>query len=88
MHTIVVITSGLVLLVLFCLLGRYHSGAKGVGRATRIFIPVWGVASIVNLSVGVLSAGYTVAEEMPIFLVVFGVPAMIAAIVAWRAGKT
>jgi hypothetical protein len=33
--------------------------------------------------IGVSKAGYSVAEEAPVFLVVFAVPAAIAAALAW-----
>ena len=34
--------------------------------------------------IGVSRAGYSVADEAPVFLVVFGVPAAVAALLAWR----
>jgi hypothetical protein len=45
---------------------------------------VWLAAAIVNMSVGVVSAGYTVWQELPIALVVFAVPALVAAVFGWR----
>jgi hypothetical protein len=38
--------------------------------------------------VGVSRAGYSVAEEAPIFLVVFVVPSLVAALVAWRLSRS
>ena len=86
MHTIMVVTGGLVLLAVLCLVGRSRGGAAGMGRAARLFLPLWLVASVINLTVGVVSAGYSVAEELPILLVVFGVPAAVALVVARRSG--
>ena len=37
--------------------------------------------------VGVSKAGYSVAEEAPIFLVVFAVPAVVALVVLWRVSR-
>jgi hypothetical protein len=34
--------------------------------------------------VGVARAGYSVAEELPIFLLIFGVPAALAILLKWR----
>jgi hypothetical protein len=34
--------------------------------------------------VGVARAGYSVAEELPILLLLFGVPAVIAIILKWK----
>jgi hypothetical protein len=34
--------------------------------------------------VGVTKPGYSVAEELPIFLLIFGVPALVAVVLKWR----
>ena len=49
-----------------------------------IFIVLWLLGAGINLWVGVSRAGYTLAEEAPVFLLVFGVPAAVAALLAWR----
>ena len=88
MHTIMVVSGGLVLLLVFCLVGRSRGGAVGMARAARWFLPVWFAASLINLTVGVVSAGYTVAQEAPILIPVFGVPGVAALLVArWARGR-
>lgn len=82
MHTAMVIAGGLVLLALMAGGGSLLGLSRR--RAAIWFIPVWLVCALVNLTVGVMHAGYTVAQEAPILVVVFGVPAAIAAFVAWR----
>ena len=85
-HTLKVLAGGLVLLGLFLLGGRLLSAsapALGMAGAVRWFIPVWLVAAAVNMWIGVTRAGYSVAEEAPIFLIVFAVPAAVALLVAW-----
>jgi hypothetical protein len=85
-HTIKVIAGGLLLLGLFLLVARVsHAGAPtpAMIAAARWFIPVWLVGAGINLWVGVAKAGYSVAEEAPIFLIVFAVPAAVALLVAW-----
>jgi hypothetical protein len=82
LHTIMVIGGGLVLLGLFALAARMF--ALDMGTATRVFIGLWLVASLVNMWIGVARAGYSVAAEAPILLVVFGVPAVIALFVGWK----
>lgn len=82
MHTVVVIAEGLALLIAFVIAGRV-SGKFGDAAAAKAFIPVWFICAVVNMTVGVMNAGYTVAEELPILLVVFAVPAAVAAGV-WR----
>jgi hypothetical protein len=49
--------------------------AGGLILGAKVFIPQWFVASGLNMWLGVAKAGYTVAEEAPIFLLVFAVPA-------------
>jgi len=85
-HTLKVIAGGLLLLGLFLLAGRLLSpGAPVTGMATaaRWFIPAWLIGAGINMWVGVARAGYSVAEEAPIFLLVFAVPAVAAVLVAW-----
>ena len=89
-HTIKVIVGGLVLLGLFVLAARFvhaDSPAAGMAAAARWFIPLWLIGAAINMWVGVAKAGYSVAEEAPIFLVVFGVPAAVAMIVAWALSR-
>ena len=85
MHTLIVIGIALVLLAVFMLVGRQFGGGGAAAAATAAlwFIPFWLVAAGFNLSIGVRH-GYTVTEELPIALVVFGVPAAIAAAIWWR----
>lgn len=89
MHTIMVIGGGLVLLALFMLVGRQTGGGGTAAAATAAlwFIPVWLVAAGINLWIGVRH-GYTVAEELPIGLVVFAVPAAVAAALWWRFSRS
>jgi hypothetical protein len=74
------VSGGLALLAAFCFIGRRTSGPNLL-RAARVFIPVWAIASVINLTVGVVSAGYTIAQELPILVVVFGVPATAALLI-------
>ena len=55
-----------------------------MARATLIFIALWLIGAGINMYIGVARAGYSVADEAPIFLVVFGVPAAVALFVWWR----
>lgn len=82
MHTIMVVAGGLVLLALMAMAGKVTG--LDVGRTLLWFIPVWLVCAALNMWVGVSRAGYTVAQEFPIFLLVFAVPAVIAFFLHWR----
>ena len=90
-HTLKVIAGGLLLLGFLVLAARFvHVGAPtaGMAAAARWFIPIWLIAAAVNMWFGVAKAGYSMAEEAPIFLVVFAVPATVAALVAWILART
>jgi hypothetical protein len=52
--------------------------------AAKFFIPVWLAVALVNMWLGVSRAGYSVADELPIFLVIFAIPAAAAAFIWWR----
>jgi len=86
MRTALFLVAGLLLLAGFVLLGRLFSA--GVPIASRIalgsYIAFWFVIAALNLWVGVSRAGYTVGDELPIFLLIFGVPAAAAAGLLWR----
>jgi len=85
-HTLKVIAGGLLLLGLFVLAARFVHAANptaGMAAAARWFVPVWLIGAAINMWAGVAKGGYSVAEEAPIFLVVFAVPAAVAILVAW-----
>ena len=84
MHTVKVILGGVALLAICLLTARpFGGGQHGMARASLIFLPLWLAASLINLWIGVSRAGYTVAEEAPIAIVVFAVPAAVALLVWW-----
>jgi hypothetical protein len=64
------------------LLGR--SGAETMVLGAKIFIPLWLIIAGVNLWIGVAKAGYTIVEELPIFALIFALPAAAAAFAWWK----
>ena len=52
--------------------------------ATYVFLALWLVLTGFNLWVGVVKAGYSVAEELPIMLLLYGIPAAAAILVKWK----
>jgi hypothetical protein len=82
MHTVGVVAIGLMLLGLCTLVGRALAGAPGIAAAMLVFLPLWFIGAGINLLVGVRRAGYSIADEAPIFAVVFAVPAALA-LLAW-----
>jgi len=86
MRTALIILGGLVLLGIFVLVARLAGGDaadKAMVIATQVFIPVWLALAGVNMWVGV-GKGYSVAEELPIFLLIFALPAAAAAFIWWK----
>lgn len=82
MHTLWTIVAGL-LLVVFLLFGYlWGTPVSTLALAAKLFVPAWLGVSLANLWVGVYRAGYGVREELPVLLVVFVVPAVIALVAA------
>jgi len=86
MRTALIILGGFVLLGVFMLVARLAGGDaadKAMVIATQIFIPVWLALAGVNMWVGV-SKGYSIGEELPIFLLISALPAAAAAFAWWK----
>lgn len=89
MHMAMVMGAGLVLLGLFVLFGwLWGASAAGMALAAKVFVPAWLLVAVANMWVGVTHAGYTVRQEAPILLLVFALPAAVAAIAAWQLGRS
>ncbi len=84
MHTIIVVALGLGLLALCAAAGFLLGGASGIASAALLFLPLWLIGAGINMYLGVARAGYSVADEAPIFLLVFAIPAVVALLVWWR----
>lgn len=84
MHTAIVLGGGFSLLLTCLLLGHaIGDGMPGAIAGAKLFIPLWLIAAGINMWIGVAHAGYTAAEELPIFFAIFGVPAAAAAVIWW-----
>jgi hypothetical protein len=89
-HTIKVIAIGVGLLVVCVVVGRMLNGvnpAAGMIVGAKLFFPLWLIGAGVNMWLGVSKAGYSVADEAPVFALVFAVPAAIAGVVWWMAAR-
>ena len=82
MHTIVVIGTALLLLGVCAFIGRLAGGSPAT--AALVFLPLWLIGAALNMYIGVKQAGYSVAEEAPIFLLVFAIPAAVALGIWWK----
>jgi len=86
MHTILVMAGGFVLLGLCLLAGRWIGGSSpgAIADAAKYFIPIWLIAAVINMWIGVSRAGYSVADEAPIFALIFAIPAAVALFIWWK----
>ena len=86
MRTALFLVAGLLLLGAALLLGKLFSsqypGATFV--ATVAYVALWFIVAGANMWIGVARAGYSVTEELPIFLLIFGLPAAAAILLKWR----
>jgi hypothetical protein len=86
MRTGLFLIAGFLLLAASLLLGRLfatnYPGATTL--ATLLYLVAWAAIAGANMWVGVAKAGYSVAEELPIFLLIFGVPAAVAIALKWK----
>ena len=83
MHTVVVVSGAFALLLACALLGHAFGGAGGVVLGAKVFIGLWLLGAFFNMYLGT-THGFTWAQELPIFVGIFGVPAAVAALIAWK----
>ena len=85
MRTALFLLSGFLFLGASLIVGRLFSShyPGGTTAAMVLFIFLWLVIAGANMWVGVARAGYPVAVELPIFALIFGVPALAAVLVRW-----
>lgn len=86
MRTVLFLVAGILLLAGVLLLGKLFSAnyPGATLAATLAFVALWLAVSGVNMWIGVAKAGYSVAEELPIFLFIFGLPALAAILLKWK----
>ena len=86
MRTGLFLLSGFLFLTGSLIVGKLFSSnyPRGTTAAMVLFLVVWLVIAAANMWVGVAKAGYSVAAELPIFALIFGVPAAAAVLVRWK----
>jgi len=86
MRTGLFLIAGFLFLAGCLIVGRLFSanypGATLV--ATVVYVALWLVIAAANMWVGVARARYSVTEELPIFLLIFGLPAVVAIALKWK----
>jgi hypothetical protein len=86
MHTLTMVVGGLVALGIFILASVLLK--RSVADGARVFIWPWLAASLVNMFIGVYWANIPYNVEIPVLIVVFGVPAAAAWLIARRFGNS
>ncbi len=86
MRSAIIVACGFVLWGVCLAAAKLLPGAAGppLRTATVVFAVLWFFAAAINLWVGVTKAGYSFAEELPIFLGIFLLPTAVAALVTWK----
>ena len=86
MRTLIIIAGGFALLAVCLGVAKWLGGAgpPTMTTATVVFVIIWVVAAAANMWVGVYRAGYSFREELPIFLLIYLLPAAVAMLVKWE----
>jgi len=61
-----------------------NASATSVTLATTAFVALWFLIAAANMWMGVARAGYAFSDELPIFLLIFLLPAATAIFVKWK----
>ena len=86
MRTSLFLLAGFLLLAAACVIARLFTPnyPSAAAVATGAFIVLWLALTSFNMWVGVVWAGYSVAEELPVLLLLFGVPVLAAVLLKWK----
>lgn len=86
MRTLMFIVGGFVLWAVCLGIAKLaaKASASSLTLATVVFAVIWFVIAAANMWVGVTQAGYSFKEELPIFLLIFLLPVVVAAFVRWK----
>jgi len=86
MRTGLFLVAGFLLLAASLLLGRLFSATYSSAPvvATVAYVALWFLIAGANMWIGVAKAGYSVAEELPIFALIFVLPVAVGIILKWK----
>lgn len=86
MRTVLFLTSGLLLMASVLIAAKLFSEhvPSAPNWALALSLGVWLAVTGANMWIGVSKAGYSAAEELPILILLFAVPAVAALLVRWR----
>ena len=86
MRTGLFLLAGFLLLAASLILGRLFSATYPAAPLVAVvaYVVLWCAIAGVNMWMGVAKAGYSVAEELPIFALIFLLPAAMGIVVKWK----
>ena len=86
MRTELFLIAGFLLLAASLLLGKLFSANYPSASVAAIiaYVALWFVIAVANMWIGVAKAGYSFAEELPIFALIFVLPAAVGIILKWK----
>lgn len=86
MRTGLFLIAGFLLLAASLLLGKLFSANYPSASVAAIiaYVALWFVIAVANMWIGIAKAGYSFAEELPVFALIFVLPAAMGIIVKWK----
>jgi putative effector of murein hydrolase LrgA (UPF0299 family) len=86
MRTGLFLLAGCLLLAVCAILGKMFAANYPTATLTAVvgFVALWLVVAAFNMWTGVAKAGYSAAEELPVFALIFLVPTAVAILLKWK----
>jgi hypothetical protein len=86
MRTGLFLLAGFLSLAVFAILGKLFSVNYPSATTTAVvaFVALWLAVAAFNMWTGVAKAGYSAGEELPVFALIFLVPAVAAVLLKWK----
>ncbi len=86
MRTAIFLTAGLLLMASLLIVAKLFSEhyPSAPNLALGLGLSLWLVITGINMWIGVSKAGYSVADEVPILVLLFAVPTVAAVLARWR----
>lgn len=86
MRTAQFLASGLLLMTSLLIVARLFAEhlPSAPNLALAAGLGLWLAITAVNMWLGVAKAGYSIGEELPILVLLFGIPAAVAVLARWK----
>ncbi|WP_111655328.1 hypothetical protein [Isoalcanivorax indicus] len=85
MRTLIVIVGGIILWAVITGVAKlFNDHASSSWKPVAIFATIWLMITSWNIWVGVTQAGYTLMQELPIFLLTYLLPVAVAVFIKYK----